>query len=87
MYNGRAFTNHTVSIDSPTTFYIFSDGFQDQFGGPNNRKFMVKRFRELLFEIHDKPMMEQQKILVNTLKEWMGAQKQLDDVLVIGFKC
>lgn len=87
LYGGRSFTAHTISIEKPTYFYIFSDGFQDQFGGPNNRKFMIKRFRQLLFDIHHKPMATQHQILEETLKEWRGPQKQLDDVLVIGFKC
>ncbi|MGB0521537.1 MAG: tetratricopeptide repeat protein [Flammeovirgaceae bacterium] len=87
LYKGQLFKSHTISIEKPTTFYIFSDGFQDQFGGPNNRKFMIKRFRELLFEIHQKPMKEQHELLENTLNEWRGKLKQLDDILVIGFKC
>ena len=87
LYKGKTFTAHTISIEQPTHFYIFSDGFQDQFGGESNRKFMIKRFRQLLLEIHQKPMSEQHEILKTSLKEWRGEHKQLDDVLVVGFKC
>lgn len=80
------FTAHKIDIAQPTTFYLFSDGYQDQFGGSEGRKFMVKRFRELLFEIHEKPMQEQKTILQETLVNWMGDTKQIDDILVIGFK-
>ncbi|EAY29198.1 7TM diverse intracellular signaling domain-containing protein [Microscilla marina] len=76
-----------ISIDHPTTFYMASDGFQDQFGGKDNKKFMVRRFRKLLYEIHRKPMPEQKEILEQTLSEWMqGEYEQIDDILVIGVK-
>lgn len=81
------FTMHKVEINGPTWFYMFSDGFVDQFGGENGRKFMIKKFRQLLFEIHKLPMKEQQEILDKKLKNWMGTKyNQIDDVLVIGFK-
>ncbi len=82
----KPFAKHTVRIDKPTTFYIFSDGFQDQFGGEENRKFLTKKFRALLFNIHQKPMREQKKILAKNFAHWKGEQQQTDDVLVIGFK-
>ena len=80
------FTKHIINLDKPATFYIFSDGFTDQFGGPQGRKFMAMNFRNLLFEIHEMPMSEQQKILELVLTEWMGNHEQTDDVLVIGFR-
>ncbi|MGB0522238.1 MAG: PP2C family protein-serine/threonine phosphatase [Flammeovirgaceae bacterium] len=79
------FTNHIIDVSQPTSFYLFSDGFQDQFGGPNNRKFMIKRFKDLLLRIHQYPMKEQEHILRETLADWMGDEKQTDDVLVAGF--
>ncbi len=79
------FTEHVIDISTPTTFYIFSDGFQDQFGGERGRKFMVKNFRELLFEIHTEDTAEQKQILYQTFKDWIGNEhKPIDDVLVIG---
>ncbi len=80
------FTKHIVNINKPTTCYIFSDGFSDQFGGPDGRKFMAKNFRDLLFEIYQMPMEEQEKILDLVIHEWMGNHEQTDDILVIGFR-
>lgn len=83
----REFTLHTINIDSPTSFYIFSDGFIDQFGGSDGQKFSSKRFKELLLKIHDLPMLQQQEILETTLEEWRGEEYQpIDDVLIVGFR-
>ena len=83
----REFTLHTINIDSPTSFYIFSDGFIDQFGGSDGQKFSSKRFKELLMKIHDLPMLQQQEILETTLEEWRGEEYQpIDDVLIVGFR-
>ncbi len=82
----RIFTKHEICIQTPTTFYIFSDGYQDQFGGPHNRKFMAKRLRKILYEIHQKPMHKQQNILKRVLNYWKRGHRQLDDILVIGVK-
>jgi serine phosphatase RsbU (regulator of sigma subunit) len=84
----RLFTKHTIDISEPTQIYLFSDGYQDQFGGEKDSKFMVKRFRELLFEIHNQPLPTQEYILNNTIEEWMNVAKarQIDDILVIGAK-
>jgi serine phosphatase RsbU (regulator of sigma subunit) len=82
----QVFTKHTISIDRPTVFYLFSDGYQDQFGGSQNKKFMTKRLRELLFDLHTCPMDEQHNKLEQTLDQWMEGVDQIDDVLVIGVK-
>lgn len=82
----RKFVSHKLALDTPTVFYIFSDGYLDQFGGEKGRKFMKKNFYSLLLEIHQKPMDEQKEILFKTFKDWKGEQAQIDDVLVIGFK-
>lgn len=83
----RVFTLHSIDISTPTQFYIFSDGFIDQFGGPEDIKFSSRQFKNLLLEIHTLPMAEQGEILNQKLAEWMGEKaKQLDDIIVIGFK-
>jgi serine phosphatase RsbU (regulator of sigma subunit)/HAMP domain-containing protein len=83
----RTFTPHTIPLSSDTVCYLFSDGFQDQFGGADGRKFMKTRFRQLLHEIHHKPMSEQRQVLEGVLRRWMGQQhRQIDDVLVVGFR-
>ena len=87
----NSFHKHIISIDKPTTFYIFSDGFQDQFGheegGTEAKKFLPKHFRELLFCIHHLDMAQQHEILELTLRDWKGKKhKQTDDILVIGVR-
>ncbi|MEO1051148.1 MAG: SpoIIE family protein phosphatase [Bacteroidota bacterium] len=83
----RKFNKHRVLFDKPTTVYLLSDGFQDQFGGPEGRKYMIKRLKNLFLEIYEKPMKEQQQIIESALEDWMKPNhKQIDDILVIGFK-
>lgn len=67
--------------------YTFSDGFQDQFGQATGRKFMSKHLREVLLEIHQKPMAEQKEILNKTYEDWRGpADLQTDDVVLMGVR-
>lgn len=80
----RVFSCHTVDISTSTMIYLYSDGYQDQFGGSEDKKFMKKNFRELLFQIHQQPMEEQHQHLDKTLKNWMGKGGQIDDILVLG---
>ncbi len=82
------FQNHQMDIKSGDVYYIFSDGYADQFGGPNGKKFMYRRFRNMLMENHAKPMDEQHAILEETIEAWMdeSEQEQLDDILVIGVR-
>ncbi len=83
----REFTLNTVHIDAPTCFYLFSDGYIDQFGGTEGLKFSSKQFKELLIEIHQQPMIMQQEILETKFDEWKANDyNQIDDVLVIGFR-
>ena len=82
----RVYENHTLTFDQPTAVYIFSDGYQDQFGGDSGRKFMIKRMKELLLEIHQKPMSEQHDILDQAIEKWRGEFRQVDDILVMGFR-
>ncbi len=84
--NEREFTNHNVNLRDGDCLYIFSDGYADQFGGPKGKKFMRKRFRELLLEISHLPMPEQKWRLMDTLDRWQGNQEQVDDILVIGIR-
>ncbi len=78
--------NHSIKLKKGDCFYIFSDGYADQFGGPNNKKFKTSRLQELLVEIHDKPMREQQQLVLDAFNSWKGSYEQVDDVLVIGIK-
>lgn len=80
------FVKHTISIEKETHVYLFSDGYQDQFGGAEGRKFMSKNLRALLLKIHTHPFQTQKQILDDTIKQWMGDAAQIDDILVMGFK-
>ncbi|MBN2519760.1 MAG: SpoIIE family protein phosphatase [Bacteroidales bacterium] len=83
----RIFTNHEIYIDSPTSIYLFSDGFLDQLGGEEGKKYLFINFKDLLLNIHNEPFDKQEEILDSTLYEWRKDQyNQLDDVLVLGFK-
>jgi len=81
-----AFTNHTIEYQPGDAFYIFTDGYCDQFGGEKKKKYMFRKFETLLSEIHHLPMKEQKSILASTHKDWKGDLEQVDDILVIGFK-
>ncbi len=87
----RTFENYTLDLtlrqeNEVLTLYLSSDGYQDQFGGNEERKFMVKKFKKLLFELHTKSMQEQKSELNATFENWKGNYKQIDDVLIIGIK-
>ncbi|TRX52219.1 SpoIIE family protein phosphatase [Fulvivirga sp. M361] len=82
----KTFKKHIVQIDQPTMIYLYSDGYQDQFGGEKGAKFMAKRFKNLLLDIHNKPVAEQKKILEETFDAWKGDIKQTDDILVMGIR-
>jgi len=82
----QLFTNNEIKVKKGDMIYLFSDGYADQFGGPENKKFFTRRFEELLFEIHNKPLEEQKELLKTSLYDWMGNNSQVDDILVIGVK-
>ncbi|MFH2096220.1 MAG: tetratricopeptide repeat protein [Bacteroidota bacterium] len=80
------FSCHDIPLQSGDQLYIFSDGFQDQFGGPKERKFGKGRMQEKLTEISTINADQQKEIMKNLFYEWKGEQKQMDDVLLIGIK-
>jgi serine phosphatase RsbU (regulator of sigma subunit)/tetratricopeptide (TPR) repeat protein len=82
----KSFTNHIIQLEVGDTFYIFSDGFIDQKGGNDNKKFMIRNFRNLLLKIHEQPLFDQKHILDKTITDWMGTNDQMDDILVIGVR-
>ena len=82
----RKITNHKLKVKKGDVLYIFSDGYADQFGGAKGKKFMQNQFRNLLFDIHIKPMPEQKRILDQTIEHWRGNEDQVDDILVMGMR-
>lgn len=83
----KVFETSTFDIDPNAAYYLFSDGYPDQFGGEGGRsKFLSKRFRALLTEISDQPLTDQKARLENELQTWMGDTKQTDDIIVMGFR-
>ncbi len=80
----KKFNNVTVDIKSGDILYMFSDGYADQFGGPEGKKFKVVNLKNELEEVSSLPMQEQKEQLLKTLDEWMGGMNQIDDILVIG---
>lgn len=88
-YHRRAnvsFQNHVIELEENDSVYLFSDGFIDQFGGEDGRKFLSKNFKKLILENIHHPMVDQKNILENKFESWKGERKQLDDILVMGFK-
>jgi len=87
-YTGKEFNNYEIKIERGDTFYLFSDGYADQFGGPKGKKFRYKNFQELILSVHSMPMIEQREIFDRTLEEWKDASgdEQTDDILIVGFK-
>ncbi len=83
---GEPFTRHNLDLKKGDMLYTFSDGYPDQFGGPNQKKFMIKKFKALLADINTKSMEEQKNILESTLADWMAETSQVDDILVIGVR-
>jgi len=82
----RIFTKHTFDISQPTTVYMFTDGYHDQFGGEQGKKFMTNNFFALIEQIAYKPLQEQKQIIEDTMNEWMRGYEQIDDMLIIGLK-
>jgi serine phosphatase RsbU (regulator of sigma subunit) len=82
----KPFTNHVIDVQKGDMLYLFSDGFIDQFGGGNGRKFMIKNFRSLLLDVHNKEAKLQRQVLEQRLYEWMDGTEQIDDILVMGIR-
>jgi serine phosphatase RsbU (regulator of sigma subunit) len=83
---GESYSEHEEDLHDEDILYLFSDGYVDQFGGAENKKFMYRRFRYLLTTIHRFPFQDQKAILDDNIKSWMAGNPQVDDMMVIGFK-
>jgi serine phosphatase RsbU (regulator of sigma subunit) len=82
----KPFTAHEIGLQDGMQFYLFTDGFADQFGGPKGKKFMYKQLENLLISISHESMEIQKQKLENVFENWKGDLEQVDDVCVIGVK-
>lgn len=82
----QLFSSHYIPIQPEDMVYIFTDGYVDQFGGPELKKYKFRRFRHLLLNIHKFPLETQRQYLEDSIVEWKGNHEQVDDILIIGIK-
>jgi phosphoserine phosphatase RsbU/P len=82
----QSFTNIEIFFKKGDIIYLFTDGYVDQFGGPDRKKFRTENLKKLLIEIHNMPMKEQKKSLEKRYEEWRGENDQVDDILMVGIK-
>jgi len=84
--NSGPFTMQEIEYRKGDLFYLFTDGYQDQFGGDFDKKFLRQHFFVTLMEIHREPLSLQKEILEEKLKDWIGENVQTDDVTVMGIR-
>ncbi|MBN2485036.1 MAG: SpoIIE family protein phosphatase [Bacteroidales bacterium] len=82
----HSFSNHIIPLMDNDLVYIFTDGYVDQFGGPEGKKYKFRRFRHLLLALHQLPMEKQEEFLRKSILEWKGEIDQVDDILVMGIR-
>jgi len=82
----RSFQQHEIQLQKDDSFYLFSDGIVDQFGGPKNKKFMYSKLRSILQRVHDQPMEDQLMVIQDDYYTWKGDNQQTDDILIIGIR-
>jgi serine phosphatase RsbU (regulator of sigma subunit) len=80
------FTNHSIQFEKGDSFYIFTDGFADQFGGEKGKKFKYQNLKNFLVDINSQQMPEQERLLLERFNEWKGRHDQVDDVCIIGIR-
>lgn len=81
-----SFTNHEIQLEADDSIYLFSDGFSDQFGGTEGKKFLSGRFKDVLLGFHSMAVDRRKELLSSTFEEWKGKYDQVDDVCVLGFQ-
>lgn len=84
--NPLPFTTHNIDLEEGDVIYLFSDGYIDQFGGEDGKKFKPKAFRQLLLSIQNESITEQKKIIQSTFETWKGDREQIDDVCIMGVR-
>ena len=84
--NFQGYSTHFTTLDSDYNLYLFSDGFQDQFGGFKDKKFSFRRLLELFEANINLPLKEQQRLIIETFDQWVGETEQTDDVTVLSIQ-
>ena len=82
----KDFSKTEIQLHKEDVIYLFSDGYPDQVGGPNNRKFSKRQFKDFLIEIHTYPIVKQEVFVDKIMQKWMGNNKQVDDITLMGIK-
>ncbi|WP_291720452.1 SpoIIE family protein phosphatase [Bernardetia sp.] len=82
----RKYEDITIYYQVGDTIYLASDGYQDQFGGKNDKKFMTKRLYTMLSQIHKMPLQKQKIHIENQLEKWQANNSQTDDIMMIGIR-
>lgn len=82
----KKYTNHVIQLQTGDTLYLFSDGYADQFGGPQGKKFKLAQMKALLLNMQDQEMYQQHHLLEQTIETWKGSFEQVDDMLIIGVR-
>jgi phosphoserine phosphatase RsbU/P len=80
------FKNFSLDLSRNDMAYMFTDGYVDQFGGPDSKRLKLKRFKEILFKNHHLPLDQQKSLLLTELTTWKGLSEQTDDILVLGIR-
>lgn len=82
----KSYTTHKINLQDGDSIYIFSDGFVDQFGGENGKKFKIQPFRDLLLGVQKLNMYDQKTFIYKTFEDWKGPLEQIDDICLVGVR-
>jgi ligand-binding sensor domain-containing protein/serine phosphatase RsbU (regulator of sigma subunit) len=85
-YPDKNYTNYNITLTTGDSFYLLSDGYTDQFGGPQGKKFKPAQLKAVLLTVQDHEMFEQLRVLDQTIETWRGHLEQVDDMLIIGVR-
>lgn len=86
MDSNREFNDEVISFQKGDMFYLFSDGYADQFGGTSNRRYYTKQFKDLLIKVSKLGTQEQLQEINKDFFKWKGSTEQNDDVLLVGIR-
>lgn len=82
----KQFTQTSILLEKNDALYMFTDGYPDQFGGPQGKKFKYKPLEQLLLQVHTNALKDQRETLLNAHKQWKGNLEQVDDICLVGIK-